>query len=272
MGKPTPIRGLDPEESIFINSALTIETRLGDLFSYEPYLDDPEKVYELHQMRIAAKRLRYTLEIFQPVYAQFSDFRIQYDSAIRSVKSLQEQLGEIHDADVLIPQLSGHLLTLLKPGYEKTKHNVEPVGAHLVDFDSCQGVLTICKEIRDRRDRYYEQLRNDWRKLKEENLFENLLTLLKINAEQSAASNKEIESIPSLQNGDVDESGTESIRVSETYERRETEGSIADSVESAPRRKRAARRSGAAGSSSNASRNTTARTDKGPRTPEGGSE
>ncbi len=51
-------------------------------------------------MRIAAKQLRYTLEIFSPLYPD------EFRNSIQTVKSSQEMLGDIHDCDVwslLIP-------------------------------------------------------------------------------------------------------------------------------------------------------------------------
>jgi CHAD domain-containing protein len=53
-------------------------------------------VAELHEMRVVAKRLRYTLEIFAPLYPD------RYEALITVVKEMQELLGGIHDADVWI--------------------------------------------------------------------------------------------------------------------------------------------------------------------------
>src|SRR5579862_9910974 len=74
-----------------------IANRVADLRRYEPYVEDPERIDELHCMRIEAKRLRYTLEIFAPFVGQAAT------SAITEVKSLQTQLGDVHDADVMLP-------------------------------------------------------------------------------------------------------------------------------------------------------------------------
>ena len=57
-------------------------------------------------MRIAAKRLRYVLEI-----AGFA-FGEEGARAEAIVKDLQEVLGEIHDCDVLLPIVEAHLRRL----------------------------------------------------------------------------------------------------------------------------------------------------------------
>ena len=46
---------------------------------------------ELHAIRLATKRLRYTLELFRPCYGRGLDARI------RSLQQLQQTLGEVND-------------------------------------------------------------------------------------------------------------------------------------------------------------------------------
>jgi hypothetical protein len=179
MAKADLIPFLDPEGSIFVNAALILGTRLNEMLAYEDCLLDPTRVYELHQMRIAAKRLRYTLEIFQKVYADHTRFGKEMADAIEKVKALQEHLGEIHDADVLAPQLTAHLARLLKPGYEADRGNAPVVGVHLVDFDACQGLLTLCRETRAARDKRYQLLLREWEKLREGRFFAQLRALLR---------------------------------------------------------------------------------------------
>ena len=81
--------------------------------AYEPVLFQPEKVLELHEMRIAAKWLRYTMENFAPLYGgELKDW-------LNPVREMQEQLGDIHDCDVWIDQITTLLLrerALLRSG------------------------------------------------------------------------------------------------------------------------------------------------------------
>ena len=70
--------------------------RLEEFLAYEPHIAHPERVAELHRMRIAAKHLRYTLEIFAPLYGK------ALRKPLKVVKEIQELLGEIHDCDVWI--------------------------------------------------------------------------------------------------------------------------------------------------------------------------
>ena len=71
-----------------------IRLRLEEFLAYEPHVAYPERAVELHQMRIAAKHLRYTLEVFDPLYER------ALRKPIKIVKEIQELLGEVHDCDV----------------------------------------------------------------------------------------------------------------------------------------------------------------------------
>ena len=86
-------------------SADSIGRGIIDLRSYESWLQHPEAITEHHAMRIAAKHLRYTMEIFAPVY------RFGLKKYIARVARLQQLLGNLHDTDVWIDMVS---LILLK--------------------------------------------------------------------------------------------------------------------------------------------------------------
>jgi CHAD domain-containing protein len=53
--------------------------------------EDPTPL-ELHQLRLASKRLRYTLELFRPYYPAGIEDRL------RALKKLQDWLGEVNDS------------------------------------------------------------------------------------------------------------------------------------------------------------------------------
>ena len=104
MAKALPLYAVNPRESLRSNAPLMLHTRLEELYQFTRDISDPTKVDELHNMRIAAKRLRYTMEIFAPCFTG-KDFSKLYDQ----VKSIQEQIGEIHDRDGRGPLLQAFL-------------------------------------------------------------------------------------------------------------------------------------------------------------------
>lgn len=91
-------------ETSYENAYLHIMGRIADLFWYEPYLGDPSLKEKHHTMRIMAKRLRYTIEAFSDLYDE------PLKGELKSIKKLQELLGDIHDCDVwvdLLPRFLG---------------------------------------------------------------------------------------------------------------------------------------------------------------------
>ncbi len=63
--------------------------RLDELLKHQDSLADPNDRDRHHAMRIAAKRLRYTLEILRPVYPG------RLDEAVETVKKAQSLLGDV---------------------------------------------------------------------------------------------------------------------------------------------------------------------------------
>ncbi len=97
---------LDPKASLESNARRVLAVRVDDLFSYAPIIPDANAIEALHDARIAAKRLRYTLEIFSPVYGD------EGAHATEQMKGLQEELGQVHDHDVRIALIEDELATL----------------------------------------------------------------------------------------------------------------------------------------------------------------
>jgi hypothetical protein len=106
MARAWKVKGLRPDLSVRTVARRVLAVRIAELYSYAPFIYDPARVTELHDMRIAAKRLRYTLELFKIGYPPAAA------ELLERVKELQELLGEIHDADVLEPVLTERLTAI----------------------------------------------------------------------------------------------------------------------------------------------------------------
>lgn len=99
--KPRKVGGLDPAAPLRPNAARIVQTRLDELRSFAPAALEPSAATAQHDMRIAAKRLRYVLEIAGPCFGPEA-------KAVRdAAKALQGVLGEIHDCDVMLPRARG---------------------------------------------------------------------------------------------------------------------------------------------------------------------
>jgi CHAD domain-containing protein len=88
---------LDPEAPLGEGLLTILSVRLDELYSFDPGEDG-----DLHNMRIAAKRVRYILEAAEPVFGAPSK------RGVKAMKQLQDLLGEIHDCDELLPLIARH--------------------------------------------------------------------------------------------------------------------------------------------------------------------
>ncbi len=99
MAKASPISGLDAQAPVIKNARVIVQARLDDLYRWEKFVDSTYSIRELHDLRIAAKRLRYTFEVFEEVLpAECASF-------VEQLTHLQDELGALHDSDVLIALL-----------------------------------------------------------------------------------------------------------------------------------------------------------------------
>lgn len=103
MSRAWPVPGLDPDAPLAENARRILAVKLAEFYSYAPIVDHEGADEELHAMRIAAKRLRYTLELFRSVFGKVGEKQIE------RVKAIQEELGEIHDHDVRIDLIEEEL-------------------------------------------------------------------------------------------------------------------------------------------------------------------
>ena len=93
------VKGLEPPGALADQAERIVAVRLDELCAFVPRALDPCEVEALHDMRIAAKRLRYVLEVTAPCFGPYAK------EAGERTKELQDLLGDLHDCDVLVPRL-----------------------------------------------------------------------------------------------------------------------------------------------------------------------
>jgi hypothetical protein len=103
--KARPVKKLDPSRALGENAARIIQVRLDEMLSFAPKALEG-RIKDQHDMRIAAKRLRYVLEVTGFCFGRPAD------TARRRARDLQDILGEIHDCDVMLPRVRQHLKEL----------------------------------------------------------------------------------------------------------------------------------------------------------------
>jgi len=105
--KARKVGDLDPTAALRPNVDAIVRVRSDELRGYAEEALTPEAGEAQHQMRIAAKRLRYVLEVFAPCLGE------EADAARRDAKRLQSVLGDLHDCDLMLPKVE-HIPSLSK--------------------------------------------------------------------------------------------------------------------------------------------------------------
>jgi hypothetical protein len=175
--KARTVKGLDPDGSLGHNAIRIIETRLGELRSLAATVRDPGAVRELHDMRIAAKRLRYVLEMTEPA------FGAPAKAGAKAAKKLQDALGEIHDCDEFVPRVERHVAKLRADDAATLRR---AAGSRAMDLDPAvardapnrllyRGLETLDSYLRARRDVLYERFLRDWQRFESGPLGDRLI-------------------------------------------------------------------------------------------------
>jgi CHAD domain-containing protein len=137
---------------VFELAARHIRQRQHDVFACEHTLADPQDVAGHHRMRIAAKRLRYTMEICEAAYAG------ALTPPVKSVKKLQTLLGEIHDCDVWVVNVEAFVDC-------ERRRTVEFFGHDRPFLRLLPGLAALRDERGRRREERFGQLAVFWRSL-----------------------------------------------------------------------------------------------------------
>jgi CHAD domain-containing protein len=91
---------LDCDASFSKAAEKAVKVRSREVFVHAEGVLDLEQVEYVHDMRVATRRLRAALEIFEPCFPPK-----RHRKALKKVKELADALGERRDADVEIEML-----------------------------------------------------------------------------------------------------------------------------------------------------------------------
>jgi len=154
--KARKVKDLDPHAPLGDNAERIVRTRLDELCSFMPKAADAREVVALHDMRIAAKRLRYILEITGPCFGAYAR------TAVKMTKDLQDLLGEIHDCDVQLPEVDAFLHELMEQ--DAGIAGESPKGlAKAPNRRAYAGLVALQVHLRGRRRALFEQFVELWR-------------------------------------------------------------------------------------------------------------
>ena len=146
----------DSESSYLDVARGVIDDRLSDLEQLSKSLYYPDDVQPLHDMRIAAKRLRYAIELFAECFP--SDI----GSFAKHAALLQTDLGQLHDCDVWIDDFRKRIA-----GFRKA-----------VNRDEVETFVWLFTHYQELRNKYYRDAFFNWNSWRADDLSTKLTQLL----------------------------------------------------------------------------------------------
>ena len=167
--KARRVKGLDPGGPLAANAARIVAVRLAEVHRFVPAALDPSEVEALHDMRIAAKRLRYVLELTAHCFGPYAA------TAAQRAKELQDLLGEIHDCDVMAPRVRAlahereETAVMALRGRAGAGDDLDPaLLAGLEGGEAWRGLHALSTYLAARRTLLFERFLERWAKLERE--------------------------------------------------------------------------------------------------------
>jgi len=165
--KAEQVKGLKPDGSFADNARRIVKVRVDELYALAPKALDVDRPKKLHDMRIAAKRLRYVLEIARPALGKGAT------DGVRTAKALQQLLGDIHDCDEMLPRVQAHAARLRaadvdhltrRPG--RNARDLKPgLAPTAPGADRNRGLETLAAHLAARRRVLFARFEREWIRL-----------------------------------------------------------------------------------------------------------
>jgi len=158
------LRGPDnPLQEIPDSATELVANRLARLRKNVPGALEPYAIKDQHQMRVAAERLRYSLELTAEAMGS------QAHTARRAARGLQEVLGEIRDCDLALPEVREQIRLIeeedVKTILERARgsRDLDPILIQAAPNRAAyRGLELLIVHLLSRRQMLYERFRRLW--------------------------------------------------------------------------------------------------------------
>ena len=95
------------DKSLEENARALVPLLFDDLFTrLSAFGKGPVRADDLHEIRLSGKKLRYVMETVQKAFGD------EFQARLAQIKELVTLMGSIHDCDIHLPRLVGHLEVL----------------------------------------------------------------------------------------------------------------------------------------------------------------
>jgi CHAD domain-containing protein len=131
MAKARPVEGLNSEDAYATAAAKIVAVRSREVADHSHDVLDVIDIERVHDMRVATRRLRAALEVFEPCFPA-----PQHEEALTEVKAVADALGERRDADVAIAALERFAAGLAAPDRPGVASLVEQIRTEQADANA----------------------------------------------------------------------------------------------------------------------------------------
>lgn len=177
--KARKVKKLDPDGTFEENACRIVKVRVQELTSLGAGALDGGAV-ELHDTRIAAKRLRYVLELAGPAFGRPAA------NGARVARGLQDLLGDIHDCDEMLHRLREHADRLRAEDAEAVRLHADrpaadlepPAALHAANLDRYRGLAALEAYLAARRDILFDRFVREWQALERRDFAGKLVAAL----------------------------------------------------------------------------------------------
>lgn len=142
-----------------------LPARIDELYSRQSQALIPGNWNDLHGMRISAKRLRYSMELYQICFEK--DFK----KTIDTVKAIQDHLGKIQDCGMMI----AYFEEIQRQSSAVTEAKFQSAQAKCVNADFVSGEIGRLRGLREKR---FADFLVFWKEMNRLQFREKLLSLI----------------------------------------------------------------------------------------------
>ena len=148
-------------QTVLEKACWRISFKLDDFLAMENCVHMENEALKHHEMRIHAKKLRYTMEVFAPLYKN------KLAQEIETIKAFQDILGEMHDCDVW----KQYIPKFIQETNAKTKSNrKKKTGTSNAD----RAILNFLNCVKQKRKAHYREFVDLWDENKKKGFFAQL--------------------------------------------------------------------------------------------------
>jgi hypothetical protein len=173
--KARRVKKLDPTTPLVENAARIIAARLDEMRSFTPSALEAGDPHAQHDMRIAAKRLRYILETTDICFGRPAQ------TGARRARDLQDLLGELHDCDVMLGVIEAHRADMRTKDVavlRETAGDAPGLDPHLAarspNRTAYRGLEVLAVYVQARRELLFDRTRTLWQEQEQAGTWERL--------------------------------------------------------------------------------------------------